>query len=477
MKIDRPLWVAGALLSPQQFQQQARWEAWTNECIAHLSQVHPWGVQAVAFDLEALRLNRVKATQLRVRLPDGTLIDSNQVDPLPPALDLAQLPSEPGQQVVLLLALPLLQANGGNCLIGESRPSRPVRYRQEWRDVADLHGEDSQSMAVMQHVLTLRLDSDDNAEYLTCPIARLVRDGQGGWSLDDAFVPPLLDFAAHPGLLAQLDNLLTQLSAKRTRLMGMRRESNQRMADFAVADVSLFWLLNALNSYQPVLSELVAHPARHPELVYLELSKLAGSLLTFSLEHDIGAIPTAYALARTHLHGLAGLEEGLALIRAQLQTDWPRFWPPALPARLEILAWLFSHLQPRLRRIDGTQADLSSLKRIQGDLQALDAVLEREVALPLHPLQALQAQLERLVVRLDRERDRLEAPAVPATPDVEISERQPDVPAAYQRLVYVVQAPAPSEPVAVAPRWARPVKVGGLLALAGLLVALHWYLG
>lgn len=291
MKIDRPLWVAGALLSPQQFQQQARWEAWTNECIAHLSQVHPWGVQAVAFDLEALRLNRVKATQLRVRLPDGTLIDSNQVDPLPPALDLAQLPSEPGQQVVLLLALPLLQANGGNCLIGESRPSRPVRYRQEWRDVADLHGEDSQSIAVMQHVLTLRLNSDDNAEYLTCPIARLVRDGQGGWSLDDAFVPPLLDFAAHPGLLAQLDNLLTQLSAKRTRLMGMRRESNQRMADFAVADVSLFWLLNALNSYQPVLSELVAHPARHPELVYLELSKLAGSLLTFSLEHDIGAIP------------------------------------------------------------------------------------------------------------------------------------------------------------------------------------------
>ena len=26
MKIDRPLWAAGTLLSPQQFQQQARWE-------------------------------------------------------------------------------------------------------------------------------------------------------------------------------------------------------------------------------------------------------------------------------------------------------------------------------------------------------------------------------------------------------------------------------------------------------------------
>lgn len=43
MKINRPLWAAGTLLSPQQFQQQARWEAYTNECIAHLSLVNPWG--------------------------------------------------------------------------------------------------------------------------------------------------------------------------------------------------------------------------------------------------------------------------------------------------------------------------------------------------------------------------------------------------------------------------------------------------
>lgn len=291
MRIDRPLWAAGALLSPQQFQQQGNWEAWTNECIARLSLVHPWGVQALAFDEEALRLGRLKATQLRVRLADGTLIDTDQVDRLPPALDLAQLPAGESQRPVVLLALPLLQANGGNCLLEEERPSRPARYRRDWRAVHDLHGDESQSMAVMQHELTLRLESDDNAEYLTCPLARLQRDGQGAWTLDGLFVPPLLSFAAHAGLLAQLDNLLTQLAAKRARLMGMRRESNQRMADFAVADVSLFWLLNALNSYQPVLSELAAHPARHPELVYLELSKLAGSLLTFSLEHDIGAIP------------------------------------------------------------------------------------------------------------------------------------------------------------------------------------------
>jgi type VI secretion system protein ImpJ len=291
MKIDRPLWAAGALLCPQQFQQQARWEAWANESLAHLSLVHPWGVQALAFDPQALRLGKLKATQVRLRMPDGTLIDTDHVDRLPPALELARLLSDEIQDATLLLALPLEQGNGNNCLFEGTRADRPTRYRQDWRQVQDIYADEVQSIGVLEHALSLRLDSDENADYLTCPVARLLRDGQGAWSLDPAYVPPLLSFAAHPGLLTQLDNLLTQLSAKRQRLMGMRRESNQRMADFAVADVSLFWLLNALNTYQPVLADLKAHPARHPEQVYLELVKLAGGLLTFSLEHDIDKIP------------------------------------------------------------------------------------------------------------------------------------------------------------------------------------------
>jgi type VI secretion system protein ImpJ len=64
MKIDRPLWAAGALLSPQQFQQQTRYEAWANDQLALLTWVHPWGVQAAEFDPDALRLGKLKATRL-----------------------------------------------------------------------------------------------------------------------------------------------------------------------------------------------------------------------------------------------------------------------------------------------------------------------------------------------------------------------------------------------------------------------------
>ncbi|MGA3683854.1 type VI secretion system baseplate subunit TssK, partial [Pseudomonas graminis] len=89
--------------------------------------VHPWGVQTAKFDSEALRLGKLKAYALRVRLPDGTLIDTESVDRLPAALALEQIPIDSGQGATLVLCLPLEQANGGICLFEDARADRPVR--------------------------------------------------------------------------------------------------------------------------------------------------------------------------------------------------------------------------------------------------------------------------------------------------------------------------------------------------------------
>jgi len=353
MKIHRPLWFAGALLCPQQFQQQARWEARTTESVARLALVHPWGVEVATFDRDALRLGVLKASELLVRLPDGTLIDTVHADRLPPAVELARLLPADAAQATVLLALPREHANGENCLFEGRKAERPLRYQQDWREVQDVHDEDRQQISVMEHNLSLRLDSDDNAAWMTCPLVRLVRDGQGEWSIDASYVPPLLRFSAHAGLVTQLDNLLIQLAAKRQRLMGMRRESNQRMADFAVADVSLFWLLNALNSYQPILSDLQAHP-RAPEQVYVELAKLAGSLLTFSLEHDLDQIP-AYR------------HESLEQVLPPLMQTISTLLEASLPSRviaLELTSggshrWKVALNDPRLREPEGVDFYLS----------------------------------------------------------------------------------------------------------------------
>lgn len=68
MKIYRPLWNEGALLSPQQFQQQAQWEAFTNQGVSGLSPLFTWG--KVQLDESLLSSDRLQVHQLRAWLPN-----------------------------------------------------------------------------------------------------------------------------------------------------------------------------------------------------------------------------------------------------------------------------------------------------------------------------------------------------------------------------------------------------------------------
>lgn len=288
MKTLRPLWGRGQMISPQHFQQQVNQAAWQSECIARLGVMNPWGIIRVEFDAALLKQGKLKASHLYARFPDGTLIDSDNADALP---EVMVLPQADSRELTVVLALPHEHENGGNCLQMEQRAERPVRWRLAWREVRNRYGEDSRQIAVMLAQLTLRTADDDNGNYQTVAVARLRRDSQDCWSLDEDFIPPLLKVLANRWLHEQTEQLTNQLGVRLQRLMAMRRESNARMADFAVADVSLFWLLNALNSAEPVLNHFLRHPQVHPERLYEALASLAGSLLTFSLDHTTADIP------------------------------------------------------------------------------------------------------------------------------------------------------------------------------------------
>jgi type VI secretion system protein ImpJ len=102
------------------------------------------------------------------------------------------------------------------------------------------------------------------------------------------------------------------------------------------------------------LADLKSWPARHPEQVYLELTRLAGSLLTFSLEHDIEQIPPY-----RHEHLEQVLPPLLRLISTLLEAS--------LPSRVIALAleeaganrWQVRLDDGRLREQDGADFYLS----------------------------------------------------------------------------------------------------------------------
>ncbi len=85
MKTEQPLWGRGQMVSPQHFQQQAAYAAWSAECIARLGLSHPWGVINATFEPDVLKLGRLQARHLHLRFPDGTLIDTDNADDLPGA--------------------------------------------------------------------------------------------------------------------------------------------------------------------------------------------------------------------------------------------------------------------------------------------------------------------------------------------------------------------------------------------------------
>ncbi|CAM7394651.1 type VI secretion system baseplate subunit TssK [Klebsiella variicola subsp. variicola] len=291
MKIYRPLWNEGALLSPQQFQQQAEWESFRSAGAAALASPFPWGVEKIEFNDSLLSSGLIQITQLRLWLEDGSLIDAQRSD-LPPApreLDASQLAGR--DAVTVVIALPHMQPGMSNVEQEGVRSERPLRYREEWITLQDAFGSEEESMAVARFNFTIRFAHESNDSWKVCPVARLIRDGQNAWRQDPSFIPPVASFGASPVLHERLMLLNRQLRSRRQRLMTMRRESNERLADFAVADVSLFWLLNALNSHATVLTEYERFPSRPPEQVWAELARLAGSMLTFSLDHDLDAIP------------------------------------------------------------------------------------------------------------------------------------------------------------------------------------------
>lgn len=290
MKIYRPLWNEGALLSPQQFQQQAEWESFRNAGVSALASPFPWGVEKIGFNESLLSSGLIQISQLRLWLEDGSLIDAQRSDLPPPPRELDPVLLAGMDAVTVVIALPHMQPGVVNVEQEGIAADRPLRYREEWITIPDAFGSEEESMAVARFNYTIRFAHESNDAWNVCPVARLIRDGQNVWRLDPSFIPPVASFATSPVLRERLVLLNRQLRSRRQRLMAMRRESNERLADFAVADVSLFWLLNALNSHARVLAEYERFPARPPEQVWVELADLVTELLETSLPSRVIAL-------------------------------------------------------------------------------------------------------------------------------------------------------------------------------------------
>ena len=117
----------------------------------------------------------------------------------------------------------------------------------------------------------------------------------------------------------------------------------------------------------------LTHPAR-PDINWPQAEKLCLSLF----EHNGVELQTAarYTLVRTHLAGLYGMNEGLAILD-ELLSRRGNIWPQPVHARMEIISALSRRLQQTMRTLTLTCTDLSQLYQTEEHLNALGDILQR----------------------------------------------------------------------------------------------------
>lgn len=312
------LWGEGLFLRPQHFQTQDLYhEQRLNNTINALS-LYPYGIRHIEFDAVQLQNNILALTAIDVLWPDGDQYQAPQRDLLPEAmqLDHAQI----GDNMVVYLALPVIQA--GNSNLRSHNQTRPVRYNNKSVSAGDLFTDAVESEVVILQRQTffrllepnLRPDHElDGMLYF--PIAKIHRNTTGEYEFDASFIPPILHVHSAENLLTLTKKLLGVIRAKVKTLQTNNREIDQQLVEFRSGDLVSFWLTNSLNAGYAVLNHIVQHPQIHPERLHQELSRLAGSLLTFSRVYNLDDLPSY-----THQSPLQGFYKLDEIIRELLDT-------------------------------------------------------------------------------------------------------------------------------------------------------------
>ncbi|MDB4899837.1 MAG: hypothetical protein JWN53_1645 [Gemmatimonadetes bacterium] len=275
------LWTKGVLLTPQHFQTQDRFLADLLGFQISALTFAPWGFRRLEIDREALAAGSLALAAASGLMADGLPFDLpvSESAPAPKSLDGAFPPDQEGLDVYL--AVPERRTNGQN-LSGAGRDPN-ARYRAEELLLRDEStGLAERPIQVARRNFRLLFSGESLEGTTALRVTRVTRSGTGEYQLDPRFVPPLLDIQASDYVMSIARRLVEILAARSTALSATRRQKNQSLAEFGIADVASFWLLYTLNTAFPELRHIYETRRGHPAELYRILLELAGSLTTFS---------------------------------------------------------------------------------------------------------------------------------------------------------------------------------------------------
>ena len=287
--LSRVVWSEGMHLGPHHFQTQSRYFEDTLWFLSSNLRQEPWGFLHFSIDTEAMRNGLAILSFASGIMPDGLIFDLPDCDTLPVPAHLNDVFSSTDNEVILHLAIPPRRDQGLDCDLTGSTATRYSPVQRNLRDESIGQGEFNVSFARKNLVLLSQAQLSENT--VSFPVARVVRDGKGGFECDPEFFPPCLRISACEGLVLLLHRLTQAIDERIASTRAMRLSSGRFELGTSALDVANYWFLHSLCSALPALRHHLQDRRSHPEEVYRDLARLAGALSTFSVETTRIEIP------------------------------------------------------------------------------------------------------------------------------------------------------------------------------------------
>jgi type VI secretion system protein ImpJ len=286
--LSRVVWSEGMYLGPHHFQVQSRYFEDSLQFAASSLWFAAYGLAGVELDADALENGTISLLHARGILPDGLPFNMPEGDPVPPVYAIGEHFPPTRDGITVLLGIPPRKPDGLNCSLADG--VNGTRYLAESRVLHDENtGADERPVKLGRKNLRLMFDTEPAADLVTLPIARIVRDGKGHFTLDPNFVPPVLQISASARLMLLVQRLIEILDDKSASIA--RQGASSGLTEFSTREIANFWLLHAVNSALAPLRHLLVAKRGHPEELFLELSRLAGALCTFALDKHPRDLP------------------------------------------------------------------------------------------------------------------------------------------------------------------------------------------
>ncbi|NDJ57332.1 hypothetical protein GWD52_10065 [Enterobacteriaceae bacterium 4M9] len=195
----------------------------------------------------------------------------------------------------------------------------------------------------------------------------------------------------------------------------------------------------------------LSHPAR-PDVNWLRVEQSCQAL--FGKNGVDLRTAVFYTVARGHLAGLSGLNEGLGIVRTLISRHWAQMWPQQTHTRIELLSWLSGSVLQRLRALSLSYADLPVIYQAEKELAQLCSTLQLLELKQLSRLEPIQLWLQQAAATLEQVDETSAGVPVSATPTASASQDAPLPPLPETR---VSEKPlrVPKKPVAQAADAAR----------------------